>query len=389
MRRLVALVLVLGGGVAAAQESTAVVRQGIYTDSDRTQVLRSLVAVDAALGRWRLSARESIDIVTSASIDVRTSPALDAVSSASGVSMSDRRFETTVGGAYDDGKGHTLGLSAFHATERDYQSVGAALSGSVDVAERNTTLFASGSYAHDSVSSIIDATFSRTLGEVSYGVGIAQVLAPGDALRLRYDGAYMNGYQASPYRNVRFGNWTTTTMRSGGRGGESTIVFMNTIGSADGLPELEPETRIRHALVLEWTHGFSDEVGLLASARAGTDSWGVQSATLGAELRLTQSSWQLRAGYRFYVQGAADFFLDRYTSASTAYTYYTSDKELGQEQGHIGSLDLAYIVRDWPGNGDRTLLDARAEVLYYSYPGFPLIGSRTSGFLEAGIRVEF
>jgi hypothetical protein len=379
----VSVVLLLLPWVAGADETTAVLRGGVYTDSDSTQVIRSLVSANAALGEWRLSAREAVDIVSSASMDVKTSPALDAMSSASSVSMSDQRAETTLGVGHDDGAGHVIGVSGFYAHERDFVSAGGALRLAWDLAQRNTTLFVSGSYAHNAIGSIMDASFARTMGQLGFGLGVAQVLGESDALRLRYDGEYLDGYQASPYRNVRFGDWTMRTVTSGGRHGTSTIVFDNTLGPATGLPEVEPTTRLRHAVVTEWVHALGDDVGLLAQARLARDDWGVRALTVGVEVRTSGHPWQLRAGYRFYLQGAADFFQDKYTQSSDSYTFYTADKELGDEVGHLGNLDAAYLFDD-----ERGALDLRLEVFHYSYPGFPLIESRWSAFVEAGLRLS-
>jgi hypothetical protein len=71
------------------------------------------------------------------------------------------------------------------------------------------------------------------------------------------------------------------------------------------------------------------------------------------------------------------------------YDFYTSDKELGEERGHIGSLDLAYLFSDRRAAGPKTQLDGRVMVLYYQYPGFPLISSRASVFAELGLRFDF
>src|SRR5207249_5464140 len=99
--------------------------------------------------------------------------------------------------------------------------------------------------------------------------------------------------------------------------------------------------------------------------------------------------WQLRAGYRFYIQSAADFFLDKYTQSADMYTYYTSDKELGDQRGHVGSVDIGYKVKDWPTVGRATQLDVMLDALHYDYPGFVLLESRDSLFAQIGLRLEF
>jgi uncharacterized protein DUF3570 len=383
----VALLVAAGPGPtpARAQEIDATLRGGLYQDGDRTQVVRSLAMAAARWGRWGVSAREAVDVVSSASIDVRSSPFLDAVSGASTTHphMSDTRYETTLAGSWDDHDGRTFSVSAVYAMEIDYRSVGGGVQGSLDLAERNTTVFGGVNATRDTVTSVDDPRFQRDLGEVGYSAGVAQVLGPDDAARLRYDGGYLGGYQASPYRAVRFGDWTTAP-RPGGEG----LLFLNTIGPPSGLPESLPTVRLRHALVAEWVHAVGARFGLLAQARGSADSWGVRAGSLAAELRFARARWQARLGYRFYAQGAADFFQGKYTMAPAAYTYYTADKELGEERGHDGSFDLSYATRDPLLPGIRATIDARIQLWRYDYPGFPLLDGRTSVFTELGVRLD-
>ena len=74
---------------------------------------------------------------------------------------------------------------------------------------------------------------------------------------------------------------------------------------------------------------------------------------------------------------------------TSAYTFYTSDKELGRVLGHVLSLDVSTVLREPTQTGDtRLLLDARVVGLYYSYPGFILLPSRASVFAELGLTWE-
>lgn len=380
----VALVSVLAGvSPAPAQEVTGSLRTGLYSDDDSTTVWRSLAAVDAAWSAWHLFIKESVDVISSASIDVRMSPQLDAVTSASRIEMSDTRFETTVGTSHDDGHGHIVALSGVFALEGEYQSYGLGVSGSYDFEGRLTTLLGSASFNHNIVGSAFDHGFAKNLESVSYTVGIARVVGASDALRLRYDGQIFSGYQASPYRSVRFGDWSVSESARGA------LVFSGTIDSPLGLAENMPSLRVRHAAVLEWIHGFSDTLGALATVRLSDDSWNVRGLTAGADLRFSPGSWLLRGGYRYYLQGAADFFEDKYVMAPSSYDHYTSDKELGDERGHIGSADASYGFRNFPSNGKTTWLDLQLDVLHYDYLGFTLLPSRTSVFGEIGVRLGF
>jgi hypothetical protein len=377
---------------SSAAPITGAVRTGLYADSDQTIVFRALATLAGGIGHWILSATATADVVSSASIDVRSSAGLskvDVVTSASGTTstsggkMSDRRLSATTGAGWNDGAGHTLNLSASFANERDYDSVSGGANGSVDLFERVTTLLGGLTFTQNWIGSVLDSSFARRMYAFGWTVGVAQVLTQSDALRLRYDGVAARGYQASPYRTVRFGDWTTSV------GANQRITFANTLGSTDGLAETVPDERLRHALALEWVHSFIDAVALHAEARLGSDSWGVQSVMAGVELRAATLNWRLRAGYRFYAQSSASFYEPKYLLEATSYTYYTSDKELSRELGHIVSLGISRVLRHPRRAGAvPMLLDITANVLHYDYPDFILLKSRDSGFVELGLTWE-
>ena len=377
---------------SAATPITGALRTGLYADSDQTIVFRALATLAGGIGHWILSATATVDVVSSASIDVRSSAGLsqvDVVTSASGNTstsggkMSDRRLAATTGAGWNDGAGHTLNLSASFANERDYDSVSGGLNGSIDLFERVTTLLYGLTFTQNWIGSVLDSSFARRMYAFGWTVGAAQVLTPNDALRLRYDGIAAQGYQASPYRTVRFGDWTTSV------GANQKILFANTLGSTDGLAETVPDLRVRHALSLEWLHSFAEGLALHSEARLGTDSWGVQSIMAGAELRAATHNWRFRLGYRFYAQSGASFYEPKYLQDPTSYRYYTSDKELSRELGHIASLGIARVLRHPHRAGAvPLLLDLSVNVLHYDYPDFILLKSRDSGFVELGLTWE-
>lgn len=367
-------------------------RFGVYHDSDSTTVMRGLATAAKEWGHWSLNTTAVVDAVTSASVDVKTSPALGKVdvvtgasgrSSTSGGQMSDTRYLGTVGVGWNDTRGNALNLTTSAATERDYESVSAGLNGSTDVADRNVTLLGGFTLTDNWVSSVLDSTLHRKMFALGWSGGVARVLTPTDAVRLRYDGKLSDGYQASPYRSVRFGDWTTNTLSTG------QITFANTLGSADGLPEKLPQSRLSTALTGEWVHALALGVGLHGSVRAAHDSWGVDSLTPALDLRIAKATWRLQLGYRFYLQSKASFFEDKYTMDPAMYANYSSDKELGRQIGHLGAFDVATAISEPDSPNDaRMMLFFHAEVFQYQYPGFALLPSRTSEFIEAGLSWE-
>ncbi len=382
-----------GSAAPSDDESpTGTGRVGVYADSDHTTVYRALATLAKRWGDWSLSGSATIDAVTSASVDVRSSPVLGAVdvittasgrSATSGGQMSDTRYLGSTTGGWNDGSGHAVSATASVAKERDYASVSGGLNGSIDVLDRTTTLLGGFTITDNWVSSVLDSSLHRKLFGAGWSAGVARVLTPEDAIRIRYDGKVGDGDQASPYRTVRFGDWTTTTSSSG------QYMFANTIGSTDGLPEKVPQVRISHAASVEWVHSLAAGVGLHPQLRLGHDSWGVDSLTASLDLRIARPGWRGLLGYRFYKQTAASFYESKYTNDPSMYAYYTSDKELGRETGHLVNGEIATVLKqpEHP-NDSRMLLYLHADVFRYAYPGFVLLPSRISAFVEVGLAWE-
>jgi hypothetical protein len=375
----------------ASEPPTGTVRVGGYADSDKTTVLRTLGILSRVWDHWSATGSFSVDAVTSASVDVRASPALSAVdvvasasgrTSTSGGQMTDTRYQLTGGAGWNDTAGHTASVTAAAAKETDYASISGGLNGSYDVLDRSTTLLGGFTLTDNWVSSVLDPTLNRKMAAVAWSAGVARVLTPDDAIRVRYDGKLAVGDQSSPYRTVRFGDWTAHL-------GEQQIEFMNTIGSTDGLPERLPETRTSHAVVVEWVHSLASGVGLHPELRTGHDSWQINSLSAALDLRVARPKWRLQTGYRFYVQSRASFYESKYTDAPDAYTYYTSDKELGRELGHLLRFDVAREISSSNGpNDNRMMLDFQIDAAHYSYPGFVFLPSRDSVFASIGLSWE-
>jgi hypothetical protein len=366
---------------AHAGEPTAIVsaRGGVYSDSDRTTVFRTNASARKTFGPWSLGVDEAVDIVTSASTDVRTSGAVDVTTGASARAprMHDRRFQTNLSFGWNDGVGHTATASAFAAFERDYRSLGGAVRGTFDLFERNTTVIGALNTSFDEVTSVLDPTFSAHSSGAGYALGVAQLLGRRSALRARYDGSYRSGYLASPYRSVRFGNWTTEVTPEG------YTTFVHTIGPSAGVPEKLPDTRVRHAITLEVLHELLPRLGTLVSYRFGIDSWNVQSHTIAPELRfLLYDGAVARLVYRFYQQRGADLFRGKYVLDPGAYAYFTSDKELGDMYGHEVGIGVRFARGK--NEPDTRSFDANLHWTRYQYPGFALLDARSAIILDLG-----
>jgi hypothetical protein len=111
-----------------------------------------------------------------------------------------------------------------------------------------------------------------------------------------------------------------------------------------------------------------------AAYRFYTDSWGVLSHTVRGEIALVPDADTILAlRYRFYLQGAADFYKPHYQQAEP---YVTSDKELSPLHSHRIALELD---RSWRFDSDRTLSSVFSlATAFYRYSDFPPLQSMTA-----------
>lgn len=383
--------LMFGVTLRAEGQATEVItraRVGVYVDDNDTQVQRMLVNGRLDFGAIDVSVDEAIDVVTSSSIDVRSSPELDAVSSATQngtatPTMSDVRYQTTLALAYDDDVGHRAAVAPTLAIENDYRSLGIGLRGSIEILDRHTTLGAALIASTDRATSVIDRSFSGTSELIGGSVSVAQVLSATQLLRVRYDGVYRQGYMASPYRAVRFGRFQTTMIESGA------IRFTDTIGYKDGYPEKLPRTRMRHAIDTEWLAELWSGFSVLLGYRFASDDWGLSAHTLTGEVRIVLAEgWVLPIAYRYYDQGAADFWRGKYLMSPTTYDHYSADKELGDVQGDAGSVGVAYRWDAVAAGEIGGSIDLSAHLMRYVYPDFALLDQRTAVHIDLGLTLE-
>jgi hypothetical protein len=330
----------------------------LRTDSDHTTVVSPRVRANKRIGEGTaLDVTYAADIWTSASIDIR--------SSASVRPVTEQRDEL------DLKLGQDLQDVRLHAayrfsTEHDYTSHGATLGGAVDLANNAATLDASLHVIADTVGQSGNPSFARSLTTLDGSLSYTQVLDPMMLLQLTYELAHNIGYQSSPYRFV-------------GVGGTG----FGCIGASLCLPERVPGERTRHAFALLIRRALSDRISLGVTYRYYIDDWALGSHTLLGELGWNLGEHTLLAlRYRFYKQGAVEFYQRVYTRIDTD-QWRTRDRELsklsyqraGAELEHAlsigdarltGTLAISgnqYHYADFAGLNDVTALEVSAALL--------------------------
>jgi hypothetical protein len=147
------------------------------------------------------------------------------------------------------------------------------------------------------------------------------------------------------------------------------------------VPEVNPGTRLRHALGAEARHAFSDHWSVGAAYRFYLDDWGVNSHTVRGELVWSADVDTLLAlRYRLYTQGKADHYQPAYFAPQE---YVTSDKELSPLSSHRVALELDRTF-DFPD--DRLLTTTLSFApIYFSYSDFVPLDAITAFEINAAL----
>lgn len=345
-RNLRLLVSLAAIGVAPAPGMAHELGSSLYIreDTDGTTVISPRLRVAGqATESTRLDASYTVDVWSSASIDIRT---------AATPRIYEQRDEVDLGASQllDD---LTLGGTYRYSKENDYESHGGSLSLSLDLADKATTLASAFSVSLDDVGRAGDPAFSRDLHTFGGRLGLTQVLDPETLLQLNYDLSYLRGFQSSAYRRVLSAPTVTCEDQFGCR------------------EEAVPDERLRHAIALQARRSFGSSVSMGLGYRYYFDDWALSSHTVEAKLSfLPARETTLSLRYRFYVQGGADFFKPYYTDLTFTDTggYRTHDRELSPLMSHRIGLDSEQEFEF-----GRMLLRGSifAGLTHYDYDNFP------------------
>mgnify|MGYP001799198334 CR=1 FL=1 len=97
------------------------------------------------------------------------------------------------------------------------------------------------------------------------------------------------------------------------------MMLNNGIGTAEGLPERQPDLRTNHAATFEWVHTLRLGLGMHPAVRVSHDNWCINTVSPSVDLRLVTGRWLMQVGYRYYRQSPAEFFATTYTDDPHTY----------------------------------------------------------------------
>ncbi|MBD5778319.1 DUF3570 domain-containing protein [Pelagicoccus sp. NFK12] len=187
---------------------------------------------------------------------------------------------------------HKTSFQFSHSKESDFLSKGYAIYNTSEYNKRNTGLSYGLSYIDDEIE---PSFFSEAREKESLDayVGISQVLDPNTVASLNFTYSEFDGYLSDPYKSIAANLEVLPGF----------FLFQET-------SEHRPDERLRRIWFANVKRFFP---GLRASVdfdyRFFSDSWGIESHTFDFEwYQKIGDAFTLRPSYRYYSQGAADFY---------------------------------------------------------------------------------
>ena len=356
----------------APEKTTVSIKYGTYTDSqagwERVTAVSPQVYVQAPIaGEWALEATGVMDTVSGATPRWHTQHT--AFSGASQMNDQRRAGEVKVT--------RYLARSAFavslaHSVENDYVSNALGLETRWSSEDNNRTWTVGMGRANDTIDTT--STGGAAVGQhktTTEGMlGLTQVLSANDLLQFNVTRSQGGGYFNDPYKTF----------------------------------DQRPDQRDAWVALARWNHYLETfDVALRSSYRYYSDTFGVQSHTLGMEWVQSAGPWTITPGLRYYSQSAANFYLDPIVNAQGQYDQVAvllrAVKQLGSNQSTdqrlaafgalTVSLKLSYA---WTQD---TALDLKLETYkqttawHWGGQGSPGLDPLKANFVQVGLTHRF
>ena len=342
-----AVSIALGTAAFARADDRASVSTSVYTDSDGLTVVHPSASGTIDEGETRVDLRYDADVISAATVDVRTSASVrpfEEVRNVGSIGVA-QTVERTVelGGDYalsisPDHQSHSLGARARAEDDARIHRFGIDLRG-----------------AYESVGRAGDP--APTGEQLALGLAVAWtgVLTSWLVADLSAALEWRHGYLESPYRFVTI--W--------GDGAQLVRV-----------PEDVPDDRVRGAITAALRAALADRAFARASYRLHADDWGIVGHTVELEATFEPvDDWLVAIGGRILVQRGASFYDGTYRTLPELPIFRTRDRELASSASGAVFLRTEVPLAELP-EGWRLFARARAELLYFRYFGTPLLPER-------------
>ena len=366
---LASLAPVLATAENAPEKTTVAVKYSNYADSqagwDRVQVTAPSLYIQAPIaGDWSVEASTVLDSVSGASPRWHTQGSADSGAS----QMSDER------NAYDVKVTRYFARSAWsvslaNSTEHDYQSNALGLDARWSTEDNNRTWTVGYGLSTDRIGRHTDPLDKQKRTQ-EFMVGVTQVLTPGDIVQFNLTRSDGQGYYDDPYKTL----------------------------------DQRPDQRSAWIGLARWNHYVEPaDAALRTSYRYYSDTFGVQSHTMGVEWAQPMGRLTLTPGVRYYSQSAASFYLDPILNSQGAYdldavvgraldnwgSNQSTDQRLAAFGALTWSLKAAYAITE------NTVADVKFEsysqkaALHLGGAGSPNLDDFRATFWQVGLTYRF
>jgi hypothetical protein len=329
-----------------------------YTDSDELAVWHPQATVRLeASDELTLSAAYDADVVSAATVDVRTSASTRAfVESRHGIGAD---FTLEASRAVRVGGGVSGSFSP------DYDSGSVALRLSVDDDDRIHTLSAAATVSYAVAGRVGDQDASGDLAAAGCSIGWAVVLSPEMVFDLVAAVEMQAGFLESPYRFVDVFARDDPRLRL-------------------AMPEAVPDERLRGSARMRLRIALSDDVFVRGAYRFHADDWGVLGHTADVELSVVPAELlTVTATLRFLGQRAASFYRGRYETLPLVPALRTRDRELAAQRSVGGGLYVELRLPEILGGDPAVFL--HGDVTETRLFDTPLLRSRLAGIVGLGL----
>jgi hypothetical protein len=343
------LIGISGAAAEATEVGSAIL---MYNEPNRVKVVEAVVNVNHEFsGGKSANLKFVLDAMTGASASGATpasytqtftrpsgegSYQIDAGETPLDDTFKDKRTALSAGGVIPLGRMTDFSGGFYVSGEHDYSSLGVNAAVTRDFDKRNTTLAMRMSYFHDTISpeggrpvpfaemQPVGPNQPR-LGDdgskdvMDLGLSLTRVLNRSTISQLSYTFSKVSGYITDPYKIV------------------SQVDVLS--GDPDAyLFESRPDERARHVLFGKVNHHLGRDIVSL-SYRFLTDDWSIKSHTLDLTYRwnYTRDKY-LRPHFRYYKQGAADFYRRYLVTGEDLPTNVSADYRLGDMTAYTVGL---------------------------------------------------
>jgi len=281
------------------------------------------------------------DMISSASIDV--------VATASPYKETRKEY----GGGIDFLSGKTLiGMAYIYSDEPDYVANTARFGISQDFFGDLTTLSISYARGWNDIMKHGDSSFEEHSHRQDWRVDLSQVLTPNMVLNFGYEGIADEGYLHDPYRTARYLDPSSPK----GYSYEA---------------EVDPDTRTSSAWAVRTIYYLPYRASARLEYRWYEDTWGVHAWNVEAGyVQPLPYNLTMDVSYRYYTQGAADFYNDLYPRANSQ-NFVSRDKELSPFSSNTVGLGLTYAFgTDMAPFFKRGEISLFADYIMFTYDDF-------------------